>query len=68
MLHRQQDAANVDVADLMVVLDGLLGGEWPDLALGASVVKRDVECAKGAHSLFDERDDFILPGNVSLHK
>ena len=24
--------------------------------------------AEGAHGLFDERDDVILPGNISSHK
>jgi hypothetical protein len=43
VLHRQQHATDVDIADLMVVLDRLLGGEQAELALGAGVVERDVQ-------------------------
>jgi hypothetical protein len=56
VLHRQQHATDVDVADLMVVLDRLLGGEQADLALDAGVVERDVQSTIGADGLFDERD------------
>ena len=41
VLHRQQHTTDVDVADLMKVLDRLLGGEQTKLALGAGVVERD---------------------------
>src|SRR5215469_13441103 len=52
----------------MVMLDRLLSGEQAELALGASVVERDVQCAEGAHGLFDERDDVILSGHISSHE
>jgi hypothetical protein len=52
VLHRQQHATDVDVADLMVVLDRLLGGEQAELALGAGVVERDVQSAVGAPTVF----------------
>jgi hypothetical protein len=52
LLHRQQHATDVDVADLMVVLDRLLGGEQAELALGAGVVERDVQSAVGAPTVF----------------
>ena len=52
----------------MVMLDRLLSGEQAEPALGASIVKRDVQCAEGFHSLFDERDDVFLSGDISLHK
>jgi hypothetical protein len=68
VLHRQQDAANVDVAHLMVMLDRLLGRKRAELALEARVVERYVQSAEGADCLFDERDDIILPCDVSLHK
>ena len=68
VLHRQQHATDVDVADLMVVLYRLLGGEQAELALGASVVERDVQSAEGADGLFDERDDVILPGDIGLYE
>jgi hypothetical protein len=32
VLHRQQHATDVDVADLMVVLDRLLGGKQAEVA------------------------------------
>ena len=43
-------------------------GEQAEPALGASIVKRDVQCAEGFHSLFDESDDVFLSGDISLHK
>ena len=43
VLHQQQHAANVDVADLMVMLDRLLGDEQAELALCAGVVERNVQ-------------------------
>src|ERR1700751_2552633 len=52
----------------MVMLDRLLSGEQAEVALGASVVERDVQCAEGAHGLFDERDDVILSGDISSHE
>jgi hypothetical protein len=68
MLHRQQHAADVDVGDLMVVLDRLLGGEQAELALAAGVVERDVQSAEGIDGLLDERDDVILPGDIGPHE
>jgi hypothetical protein len=59
---------DVDIADLMVVLDHLLGGEQAELALGAGVVERDVQSAVGADGLFDERDDVILSGDIGLYE
>jgi hypothetical protein len=52
----------------MVMLDRLLSGEQAELALGASVVERDVQCAECAHGLLDERDDVILSGDISSHE
>src|SRR5262249_62335334 len=52
----------------MVMLDRLFSGEQAELALGASVVERDVQCAEGAHGLLDERDDVILSGDISSHE
>jgi hypothetical protein len=52
----------------MVMLDRLLSGEQAELAFGASVIERDVQCAEGAHGLFDERDDVILSGHISSHE
>src|SRR6266478_2539327 len=52
----------------MVMLDRLLSGEQAELALGASIVERDVQSAEGGHGLFDERDEVILPGDISSHK
>jgi hypothetical protein len=43
VLHRQQHATDVDIADPMVVLHRLLGGERAELVLGAGVVERDVQ-------------------------
>ena len=43
VLHQQQHAANVDVADLMVMLDRLLGDEQAELALCAGVVERNLQ-------------------------
>ena len=54
--------------DLMVMLDRLLSGKQAELALGASIVERDVQSAEGAHGLFDERDDVILSGDISSHE
>src|SRR6266446_740582 len=68
VLHRQQHAADVDVADLMVVLDRLLGCEQTELTLGAGVVERDVQSAEGADGLFDERGDVILPDDIGLYE
>jgi hypothetical protein len=68
VLHRQQHATDVDVADLMVVLDRLLGGEQAELAFGAGVVERDVQSAVGTGGLFDKRDDVILPADIGLHE
>jgi hypothetical protein len=68
VLHRQQHATDIDVADLMVVLYRLLGGEQTELALGAGVVERDVQSAEGADGLFDERHDVILPGDIGLYE
>jgi hypothetical protein len=50
------------------MLDRLLSGEQAELALGASIVERDVQAAEGAHGLFDERDDVILLGDISSHE
>jgi hypothetical protein len=72
VLHRQQHATDVDVADSMKVLDRLLGGEQTELALGAGVVERDVQSAEGADGLFDERHDVtqerhaVSSGSASL--
>jgi hypothetical protein len=52
----------------MVVLDRLLSGKQAELALGAGVVKRDVQRPEGADGLFDERDDVILPADIGLHE
>src|SRR5262249_57330474 len=52
----------------MVMLDRLFSGEQAELALGASVVERDVQCAEGAHGLLDERDDVVLSGDISSHE
>src|ERR1700758_4684419 len=52
----------------MVMLDRLLSGEQAEVALGASVVERDVQCAEGAHGLFDERDDVIFSSDISSHE
>ena len=68
VLHRQQHATDVDIADLMVVLDRLLGGEQAELALGAGVVERDVQSAVGADGLFDERDDVTLSADIVLYE
>ena len=68
MLHREQQATDVDVADLMVMLDRLLGGERAELALGAGIVERDMQSPEGADSLCDERDDVILSGDIGLHE
>jgi|SRR5580692_10751595 hypothetical protein len=67
VLHQQQHAADVNIADLMVVLDRLLGDEQAELALGAGVVERDVQRPEGADGLFDERNNVILPTDISLH-
>ena len=48
VLHQQQHAADVNIADLMVVLDRLLGDEQAELALGAGVVEGDVQRPEGA--------------------
>jgi hypothetical protein len=68
VLHRQQHATDVDVADSMKVLDRLLGGEQTELALGAGVVERDVQSAEGADGLFDARDNVILPSDIGLYE
>ena len=39
VLHQQQHAADVNIANLMVVLDRLLGDEQAEVALGAGVVE-----------------------------
>src|ERR1700756_5129205 len=52
----------------MVMLDRLLSGEQAELAFGASVVERDVQCPEGAHGLFDQRDDVILSGHIRSHE
>ena len=46
VLHRQQHAADVEVAHLMVVLDRLLGCERAEPALGAGVVEGNVQAPK----------------------
>jgi len=52
----------------MVMLDRLLSGKQAELAFGASVIERDVQCAEGAHGLFDQRDDVILSGYIRSHE
>jgi hypothetical protein len=37
VLHRQQHATDIDVADLMVVLDRLLDGEQTEMAFAAGI-------------------------------
>ena len=68
VLHREQPAADVDIADLMVMLDRLLSGRQAEPALGAGVVERDVQCPEDADGIFHERDDVILPADVSVHE
>jgi len=68
VLHGEQYAADVDVAYLMVVLNRLLGCQQAELALDTSVIERDVQPTEGGDGLFDECDDVIFPGNVSLYK
>src|ERR1700757_1113213 len=52
----------------MVMLDRLLSGEQAELAFDASIIERDVQCAEGAHGLFDERDDVFLSGHIRSHE
>jgi hypothetical protein len=63
VLHRQQQSADVDVADPMVMLDRLLGGEQAELGLDTSVVERNMQSAEGGDGLFHKRDEVVLSDN-----
>jgi hypothetical protein len=66
VLHRQHHAANIDVADLSIMLDGLLGCEQSDVPFAAGIVEGNMQGAEGRDRLLDQGDDVLLPTDICL--
>jgi hypothetical protein len=48
VLHRQHHAENIDVADLSIMLDGLLGCEQSEVPFAAGIVEGNMQAPKVA--------------------
>ena len=68
VLHRQQDATNIDVADLSIMLDGLLGCEQSEVAFAARIVEGNMQGAEARDSFLDQGDDVLLPSDICLYE